>query len=102
MIDQNLIKQIEEKYKKQGEDPNTYLAGLIQAKPITYWDYIEVDSLLSLQKPRTNFKDEKIFIYYHQVTELLLNLVLHEAEQLVEAEVWNESMVMNKIERIIR
>lgn len=102
MIDPKLIEQIEEKYKKQGENPNTYLAGLLQAKPINYWDYIEVESLLSLQKPRTDFKDEKVFIYYHQVIELLLNLVLHEAKQLVEAEKWEEEMVMNKLERIIR
>ena len=40
MIDQKLIDALEEKYKSQGENPNTYLAGLLQAKPINYWDYI--------------------------------------------------------------
>jgi|SRR5690554_110121 len=102
MIDPKLIEKIEEKYKKQGENPNTYLAGLLQAKPINYWDYIEVDSLLSLQKPRTNFKDEVIFILYHQATEIFLKLVLHEAKQLVEEEKWSEDFVMNKLDRIIR
>ncbi len=67
---QDLIDQINKKYEALGENPNTYLEGLLQAKPITYWDYIEVDTLFSLQKPRTDFKDEKIFIMYHQVTDV--------------------------------
>ena len=66
-MEQTIIHQIEEKYKNLGENPETYLKGLLQAKPINYWDYVEVDTLLSLQKPRTNFKDEEIFIMYHQV-----------------------------------
>lgn len=102
MIDQKLIEALEEKYKSQGENPNTYLAGLLQAKPITYWDYIQTDTLLSLQKPRTDFKDEEIFIIYHQITELYLKLIRHEVEQLVEAKVWSEEFVLNKINRINR
>lgn len=102
MIDQKLIKALEEKYKNQGENPNTYLAGLLQAKPINYWDYIEVDSLLSLQKPRTPFKDESIFILYHQITELFLKLIRHEVEQLVDANEWNEKLLLHKLDRIIR
>jgi tryptophan 2,3-dioxygenase len=62
MSTENLVNQIKEKYEKLGENPETYFKGLLQAKPINYWDYIEVDTLLSLQKPRTNFKDEEIFI----------------------------------------
>ena len=102
MIDQKLIDALEEKYKSQGENPNTYLAGLLQAKPINYWDYIQVDTLLSLQKPRTDFKDEEIFIIYHQITELYLKLIRHEVEQLVEAKVWSEEFVLNKVKRINR
>ncbi|HIO27422.1 MAG TPA: tryptophan 2,3-dioxygenase, partial [Flavobacteriaceae bacterium] len=37
-----LISKLEEKYKSLGENPETYLKGLLQAKPINYWDYIEV------------------------------------------------------------
>lgn len=66
-----------------GENPETYLKGLLHAKPINYWDYIELDTLLSLQKSRTKFKDEEIFIMYHQVTELFLKMMLHEIKQLV-------------------
>ena len=72
MKQEDIIKAINEKYKALGENPDTYLKGLLQAKPINYWDYIEVETLLSLQKPRTDFKDEKIFIMYHQVIELLV------------------------------
>ena len=70
MTSNPIIDKINEKYQNLGENPETYLKGLLHAKPINYWDYIEVDTLLSLQKPRTDFKDEEIFIMYHQVTEL--------------------------------
>lgn len=54
--------------------------------PVNYWDYVQVDQLLGLQKPRTHFPDEKIFIGYHQVTELLLMLALHELDQLTSSD----------------
>lgn len=53
--------------------------------PVNYWDYIQLDVLLNLQKPKTNFSDEKIFIGYHQVTELVLMLALHELAQLTDS-----------------
>jgi len=80
----DIHKKIEKKYRELGENPETYLKGLFHAKPINYWDYVEVDTLLSLQKPRTNFKDETVFIMYHQVTELLLKMMRHEIEQIVD------------------
>ena len=78
MIDKALLDNISEKYRQLGEDPEVYLNGLLHAKPINYWDYIEVETLLSLQKPRTGFKDELIFVMYHQVTELVLKMMRHE------------------------
>ncbi|HLS29853.1 MAG TPA: tryptophan 2,3-dioxygenase family protein, partial [Flavobacteriaceae bacterium] len=71
------------------------------AKPITYWDYIEVETLHSLQRPRTNFKDEKIFIMYHQITELVTGMILHELEQLVEDNL-DESQWIEKMTRLNR
>ncbi len=72
--------------------------------PVNYWDYVGVDILLSLQKPRTNFPDEKIFIGYHQVTELLLMLALHEMDQLTADETHPPSpqTFVNKLGRIHR
>ena len=75
------LEQLSKKYAAIGQDLASYLDGLIYANPITYWDYIEVDALLSLQKPKTDFPDEKIFIVYHQITELYFSLILHELEQ---------------------
>jgi tryptophan 2,3-dioxygenase len=97
----NLNEEINKKYKNLGENSETYLKGLLHAKPITYWDYIDVDALLSLQKPRTDFKDEEIFVMYHQVTELFLKMMVHELKQLVEGEVV-EAVWMDKLERLNR
>ncbi len=95
-------KKIIQKYEALGENPDTYLRGLLHSKPINYWDYIEVDTLLSLQKPRTHFKDESIFIMYHQVTELTLKMMIHEAKQIVEEEFVSEEFLMTKISRLNR
>lgn len=78
----NKIKILKAKYASIGQDLDAYLDGLIYANPLTYWDYIEVDALLSLQKPKTDFPDEKIFIVYHQITELYFSLISHEIEQI--------------------
>jgi tryptophan 2,3-dioxygenase len=98
----NIYNSIEEKYKELGENPETYLKGLLHAKPINYWDYVEVDTLLSLQKPRTNFKDEEIFIMYHQVTELFLKLMIHEIKQIVYCKEITEPFLITKFTRLNR
>ena len=101
MSNEKIINDIETKYQQLGENPETYLKGLLHAKPINYWDYVEADTLLSLQKPRTNFKDEEIFIMYHQVTELFLKMMVHEIKQLVY-EPFNEDVWLEKLERLNR
>jgi tryptophan 2,3-dioxygenase len=101
-MNEKILNSIRKKYEELGENPETYLKGLYHAKPITYWDYIQVDSLLSLQNPRTAYKDEKVFIMYHQAVELMLKLVLHELEQIVDAVTVSETFLMDKIDRINR
>ncbi len=101
MSKEKIISDIENKYREMGENPETYLKGLLQAKLINYWDYVEVDTLLTLQKPRTDFKDEEIFIMYHQVTELVLKMMLHEIKQLVFEDL-SEAVWINKLERLNR
>lgn len=97
-----LIDNIYKKYKILGDNPETYLNGLLHAKPITYWDYVDLETLLSLQKPRTNFKDESIFIMYHQITELFLKMMLHEVEQIVDKNEPSVYFFVEKIERLNR
>lgn len=96
-----LLKEIDLKYQNLGEKPDVYLKGLLHAKPINYWDYIGVDTLLSLQKTRTEFKDESIFIMYHQVTELTLKMMIHELQQLVFDNL-DEAVWLDKINRLNR
>src|SRR5690625_1900594 len=101
MSTENTVDKIKEKYQNLEENPDTYLNGLLQAKPITYWDYIQVDTLLTLQKTRTDFKDEAIFVMYHQVTELVLKMMIHELKQLVEEDL-SEEIWIDKLGRLTR
>ncbi len=80
------VRQLEEKYAAMGQDMNSYLDGLLYADYLTYWDYIHLDTLLSLQNPRTPIPDERIFILYHQITELYFRLSLDAIEQLAFAD----------------
>lgn len=75
------IKLLEEKYAQMGQDLNSYLDGLLLSNYLTYWDYTQVETLLTLQNPKTDYPDELIFIMYHQITELYFKLALHELEQ---------------------
>lgn len=77
------LEKLEAKFKATGQDISSYLDGLLHSDYLTYWDYIHLDTLLSLQTPKTNFPDEKIFILYHQITELYFNLIIHEQDQLI-------------------
>ena len=81
----DLINKIKEKYAAQGQNFKSYLEGLLYQDYTHYWDYIAVDSLLTLQKPKTLIPDEMIFIIYHQITELYFKLSLHELEQIASA-----------------
>ena len=61
---------------------NSYLDGLLLSNYLPYWDYARLDTLMTLQQPKTDFPDELIFIIYHQITELYFRLSLHEYEQI--------------------
>ncbi len=78
---EELIQAIVDKYEGMGQNPDTYLSGLLHSEAITYWDYIQVDALLGLQIQRTELKDEMVFIMYHQINELLFKMILWEIEQ---------------------
>ena len=76
------LKKLNEKYELMGQNIVSYLDGLLMANYLPYWDYTHVDTLLTLQNPKTDFPDEVIFIIYHQITELYFKLGLHEFEQI--------------------
>ncbi|RKR15010.1 tryptophan 2,3-dioxygenase [Maribacter vaceletii] len=94
------IKKLQEKYKDSGQDLSAYLDGLLYQRYLTYWDYIHLDTLLSLQVPKTYFPDEEIFIMYHQITELYFKLILHEQKQLVDDKSLSVSFFIDKANRI--
>ncbi|MFY0598565.1 MAG: tryptophan 2,3-dioxygenase [Cyclobacteriaceae bacterium] len=77
------LEKLEAKYKASGQSLSSYLDGLLHSDYLTYWDYIHLDTLLSLQNTKTSYPDEKIFILYHQITELYFNLIIHEQDQLI-------------------
>src|SRR6187549_1464951 len=81
---QEQLKKLQEKYAVMGQDLSSYLDGLLYSDYLTYWDYIHLDTLLSLQNPKTSFPDERVFITYHQITELYFSLVLSELKQIAE------------------
>ncbi|WP_017732229.1 tryptophan 2,3-dioxygenase family protein [Nafulsella turpanensis] len=96
------IKKLEEKFEAMGQDMSAYLDGLLHADYLNYWDYINLDTLLSLQQPRTKYPDEKIFIMYHQITELYFKLILWELEQLTSGGEFSAKRFLMKIERVNR
>lgn len=96
------LEKLEEKFKNSGQDIGSYLDGLLYERYLTYWDYISLDTLLSLQVPRTHFPDEEIFISYHQITELYFKLILHEQKQIIALDQLSASFFIEKLTRLNR
>ena len=94
------LERLQEKYEAMGQDMTSYLDGLLHADFLTYWDYIHLDTLLSLQNPKTPFPDEEIFIIYHQITELYFKLVLHECIQITGAQPLTAVFFTSRLKRI--
>jgi tryptophan 2,3-dioxygenase len=97
-----IIRQLQEKYDGIGQDTDDHLMGLLYSKPITYWDYIQTDALLSLQTQRTTLPDEMVFIAYHQINELIFKMILWEINQVAQKQDLDAIFFENKIMRISR
>lgn len=97
-----IITRIEEKYIAIDQNPDVHLEGLVWANPITYWDYILPDALLSLQIQRTTQPDEMVFIMYHQINELLFKMILWEINQVSDGENISAAFFTEKLTRISR
>jgi len=93
---------LEEKFRNSGQDMGSYLDGLLYDKYLTYWDYIGLDTLLSLQNPKTHFPDEEIFVTYHQITELYFKLILHEQKQIIAEVNLTAAYFIEKVTRLNR
>lgn len=67
---------------KSGPDPLIDLSGENVHwdfhKEMSYGDYLQLNTLLSAQKPLTKHHDETLFIVIHQASELWIKLCLHE------------------------
>jgi tryptophan 2,3-dioxygenase len=96
------LKKLQAKYNVMGQDLSSYLDGLLYSDYLTYWDYIHLDTLLSLQSPETSFPDEKVFILYHQITELYFRMVILELEQISNRPEIDAAFFIERINRIIR
>jgi tryptophan 2,3-dioxygenase len=53
-------------------------AQLDFSKSMSYGDYLQIDTILSAQKPLSPAHDEMLFIIQHQTSELWMKLMLHE------------------------
>lgn len=96
------LDQLEQKFAATGQDLAGYLEGLLQSDYLTYWDYIHLETLLSLQKPKTAYPDELIFVTYHQITELYFKLILHEITQIADANGLTADFFADRIKRVNR
>ena len=99
---EELLKRLEEKYESIGQKLDTHLSGLLHSTPITYWDYVQTDTLLNLQTQRTNQPDEMVFIMYHQVNELLFKMILWEIDQVAENKALTAEFFAERLGRVSR
>ncbi len=97
----DLLNKIDQKFESINQKPETHLEGLLWSKPITYWDYIHTDALLSLQTQRTTLPDEMVFIMYHQINELLFKMMLWEIDQIANQDLSPDNF-LEKINRLSR
>lgn len=99
---ETILKEIERKYDAINQKTETQLEGLLWSKPITYWDYIQTDALLSLQTQRTVLPDEMVFIMYHQVNEILFKMILWEIKQISYQDAITTAFFTERLRRISR
>lgn len=103
--DKKILEQLQalrEKIGASGTDIASYLEGINHSKLTTYWDYIHLETLLSLQNPKTDQPDEVIFIAYHQITELYFKLIISELQQICNHSDLNDKVLISKVSRINR
>ena len=90
------------KIESTGQDFETYVDGWQNAQFKNYWDYIQLETLLSLQRPVTDVPDEPIFIIYHQITELYFKLARIEIDTIAATAQLEVADFKERIDRLNR
>lgn len=68
---------------------------------MTYSDYLGLDTLLASQHPLSDHHDEHLFIIVHHVSELWMNLILHEVQAAInDIQADNLSASFKKLARV--
>lgn len=98
----DIFERLNSKYKAIDQNTTVHLEGLLWSNPITYWDYILPDALLSLQVQRTTQPDEMVFIMYHQINELLFKMILWEINQVGDLKEISAPFFTEKLRRVSR
>jgi tryptophan 2,3-dioxygenase len=97
--EQQALEKIIARYGNRAVDE---LNSLIVKREITYDDYIQTETLLSLQQVLTDFHDELIFKVYHQQTELWFRLTLHEMQRAIRSLVGESPDLDGAIDAVTR
>jgi len=73
-------------------------------KEMSYGDYLQLNTLLSAQKPMSQHHDETLFIVIHQASELWIKLCLHEItaaiRQIREGDLGLAFKMMSRVARV--
>lgn len=72
-------------------------AQLDFSRSMSYGDYLQLDQVLSAQKPLSPAHDELLFIIQHQTSELWMKLMLHELRAAIDAVSRDELQVAFKM-----
>jgi tryptophan 2,3-dioxygenase len=96
------VYRLSEKFKANGQNIASHLDRLYYTEHTKYWNYIQTDTLLSIQHPKTTFSDELIFIVYHQITELYFKLIISEIKKITSADNISDDAYLLGINRINR
>ena len=59
-------------------------AKLDFSQSMSYGDYLQIDTILSAQKPLSPNHNEMLFIIQHQTSELWMKLMLHEMSAAIQ------------------
>jgi tryptophan 2,3-dioxygenase len=87
---------------RYGDRAVDYVDAAVVRRELTYDDYIETRTLLSLQTTLTDYHDELIFKVYHQQTELWFRLALHELERAIRSLISTEPSISDAIDAVTR